>query len=61
MSEHGHVFNGNIAASTPKERMELRRALECNRARLSSGTALTLDTHHASAHARERAGIQGRR
>lgn len=35
MSEHGHVFNGNIAVSTPKERMELRRAFECNRARLS--------------------------
>jgi hypothetical protein len=35
MSEHGHVFNGNIAPSTPKERTALRQAFERNRAHLS--------------------------
>jgi hypothetical protein len=35
MSEHGHVFNGNIAPSTPKECTALRQAFERNRAHLS--------------------------
>lgn len=30
MAEHGQIFNGNEAPSTPTERAALRRALECN-------------------------------